>query len=243
MLVARIERPPLRQKKPAPFLFRRDGESSISAASFFPSKPEPFHWVPVWVRHGPVCASRRLGEPPAAAAKPLPPGEVPQCARWGGEGRKARKSSSAPNPKQKRHCKPARTLARQSRKSSKSPPPPVSKGPLCVRRSLLHSSSAGTAKAPYPQPPSSFSNRNHFIGFRFGSDTGLSALRADWGRTPAAAAGKPPPPIPLSSSAAAPPRSPPAAAACIPPGFRRQAPRPSPAPPLPHPDKTLPPPA
>ena len=45
---------------------------------------------------------------------------------------------------------------------------PPAKGPLCVRRSLLHSVSAGAAKTPYPQPPSSFPNRNHFIGFRFG---------------------------------------------------------------------------
>ena len=40
--------------------------------------------------------------------------------------------------------------------------------PHAVRRSLLHSVSAGAAKTPYPQPPSSFPNRNHFIGFRFG---------------------------------------------------------------------------
>ena len=36
----RPQRPPLRQKKPAAFRFRRGGENSISAASFFLSKPE-----------------------------------------------------------------------------------------------------------------------------------------------------------------------------------------------------------
>ena len=44
--------PPSRQKKPAPFRFRRGGENSIFAASFFLSKPEPFHWVPVWLTIG-----------------------------------------------------------------------------------------------------------------------------------------------------------------------------------------------
>ena len=37
--------PPSRQKKPAPFRFRRGGENSISAASFFLSERQPFHWV------------------------------------------------------------------------------------------------------------------------------------------------------------------------------------------------------
>ena len=55
------QRPPLRQKKPAAFRFRRGGENSISAASFFLSKPEPFHWVPVWLTNG-GCRRRRLGE-------------------------------------------------------------------------------------------------------------------------------------------------------------------------------------
>ena len=57
----RPQRPPLRQKKPAAFRFRRGGENSISAASFFLSKPEPFHWVPVWLTNG-GCRQRRLGE-------------------------------------------------------------------------------------------------------------------------------------------------------------------------------------
>ena len=34
-----------RQKKPAPFRFRRGGENSISAVSFFLSERQPFHWV------------------------------------------------------------------------------------------------------------------------------------------------------------------------------------------------------
>ena len=55
------QRPPLRQTKPAAFRFRRGGENSISAASFFLSKPEPFHWVPVWLTNG-GCRQRRLGE-------------------------------------------------------------------------------------------------------------------------------------------------------------------------------------
>ena len=53
--------PPSRQKKPAAFRFRRGGENSISAASFFLSKPEPFHWVPVWLTNG-GCRQTRLGE-------------------------------------------------------------------------------------------------------------------------------------------------------------------------------------
>ena len=53
--------PSCRQKKAAPFRFRRGGENSISAASFFLSKPEPFHWVPVWLTNG-GCRQRRLGE-------------------------------------------------------------------------------------------------------------------------------------------------------------------------------------
>ena len=37
--------PSCRQKKAAPFRFRRGGENSISAASFFLSERQPFHWV------------------------------------------------------------------------------------------------------------------------------------------------------------------------------------------------------
>ena len=44
---------------------------------------------------------------------------------------------------------------------------PPAKGPLCVRRSLLHSVSAGAAKTPYPQP-SSFPNCDRFTGSQFG---------------------------------------------------------------------------
>ena len=37
--------PPSRQKKPAPFRFRRGGENSISAGSFFLSESRPLRWV------------------------------------------------------------------------------------------------------------------------------------------------------------------------------------------------------
>ena len=37
--------PPQRQKKPAPFRFRRGGESSIFAASFFLPESRPLRWV------------------------------------------------------------------------------------------------------------------------------------------------------------------------------------------------------
>ena len=36
---------PRRQKKPAPFRFRRGGENSISAGSFFLSESRPLRWV------------------------------------------------------------------------------------------------------------------------------------------------------------------------------------------------------
>ena len=45
---------------------------------------------------------------------------------------------------------------------------PPAKGPLCVRRSQLHSVSAGAAKTPYPQPSSSFPNCDRFTGSQFG---------------------------------------------------------------------------
>ena len=83
-------------------------------------------------------------------------------------------------------------------------PPDLSEGPLCVRRSLLHSSSAGTAKAPYPQPPSSPPNRNHFIGFRFGSERGCLRF-AQTGGAPRRSRGKAAAPYPtviLCSSSA-----------------------------------------
>ena len=105
------------------------------------------------LQEGAVCASRRLGEPPAAAAKPLPPGEVPQCARWGGEGRKAGKSSSAQNPKQKRHSKPARTLARQSPGSFRRPPLRQKKpAPFLFRRDGESSISAASFLPSEPEP-------------------------------------------------------------------------------------------
>ena len=37
--------PPSRQKKPAPFRFRRGGENSTSAVSFFLSESRPLRWV------------------------------------------------------------------------------------------------------------------------------------------------------------------------------------------------------
>ena len=39
-----------------------------------------------------------------------------------------------------------------------------------VRRSLLHSASAGAAKAPYSQPPSSFPKADRCAGSPFGSN-------------------------------------------------------------------------
>ena len=44
--------PPRRQKKPAALRFRRGGESSIFAGSFFLSKLRPLCWVAVWGYEG-----------------------------------------------------------------------------------------------------------------------------------------------------------------------------------------------
>ena len=46
-----------------------------------------------------------------------------------------------------------------------------------VRRSQLHSVSAGAAKAPYPQPSSSFPNCDRFTGSQFGSRKFYNAAR------------------------------------------------------------------
>ena len=54
---------------------------------------------------------------------------------------------------------------------------PPAKGPLCVRRSLLHSVSAGVAKTPHPHPPSSFPNCDRFTGSQFGSWKFYNAAR------------------------------------------------------------------
>ena len=97
--------PPQRQKKPAPFRFRRGGESSIFAASFFLPESRPLRWV----------AFRLILE----------------------------KKENLRN----RKCKPCRHR---------------------VRRSQLHSVSAGAAKTPYPQPSSSFPNCDRFTGSQFG---------------------------------------------------------------------------
>ena len=128
--------PSCRQKEAAPFRFRRGGENSISAASFFLSKPEPFHWVPVWLTNG-GCRQRRLGEF-------LKPFFSFSCRE-----RKERFQSSKKRKRavQNRNCKPCRHR---------------------VRRSLLHSVSAGAAKTPYPQPSSSFPNCDRFTGSQFG---------------------------------------------------------------------------
>ena len=96
---------PRRQKKPAPFRFRRGGENSISAGSFFLSESRPLRWD----------AFRLILE----------------------------KKENLRN----RKCKPCRHR---------------------VRRSQLHSVSAGAAKTPYPQPSSSFPNCDRFTGSQFG---------------------------------------------------------------------------
>ena len=96
--------PPRRQKKPAALRFRRGGESSISAGSFFLSESRPLRWV----------AFRLILE----------------------------KKENLRN----RKCAPCRHR---------------------VRRSQLHSVSAGAAKTPYPQP-SSFPNCDRFTGSQFG---------------------------------------------------------------------------
>ena len=46
-----------------------------------------------------------------------------------------------------------------------------------VRRSQLHSVSAGAAKTPYPQPSSSFPNCDRFTGSQFGSRKFYNAAR------------------------------------------------------------------
>ena len=46
-----------------------------------------------------------------------------------------------------------------------------------VRRSQLHSVSAGAAKTPYPQSPSSFPNCDRFTGSQFGSRKFYNAAR------------------------------------------------------------------
>ena len=115
--------PPSRQKKPAPFRFRRGGENSISAGSFFLSESRPLRWV----------AFRLILE----------------------------KKENIQN----RKCKPCRHR---------------------VRRSQLHSVSAGAAKTPYPQPSSSFPNCDRFTGSQFGHLEFYNAARdLDDGRSPA----------------------------------------------------------
>ena len=125
----RPQRPPLRQKKPAPFRFRRGGENSISAAFFFLSKPEPFHWVPVWLTNG-GCRQRRLGEF-------LKPFFSFSCRE-----RKERFQSSKKRKRavQNRNCKPCRHRARRkllrfaSAGMAKAPHPhPPSSFPNCDR--------------------------------------------------------------------------------------------------------------
>ena len=49
-----------------------------------------------------------------------------------------------------------------------SPAPCRGRCPHAVRRRLLHSVSAGAAKTPYPQPPSSSPKGNRFTGLPFG---------------------------------------------------------------------------
>ena len=59
---------PRRQKKPAPFRFRRGGENSISAGSFFLSESRPLRWVAFR-----LINIRKERELPKPEVRPVPP--------------------------------------------------------------------------------------------------------------------------------------------------------------------------
>ena len=152
--------PSCRQKKAAPFRFRRGGENSISAASFFLSKPEPFHWVPVWLTNGAVAKGD-----------------------WGSFFEPIlfflllRKKRTVSIFQEKKASKVTTVVLNLTQIISviscplhHSLPPERSlrSAHRGVRRSQLHSTSAEAAKAPYPLAPSSFPNCDRCAGSQFG---------------------------------------------------------------------------
>ena len=74
------------------------GVPSAAPAPKAPSGRGGCHAKHDWGRRELFAPSADWGSHPVRRRKPPPPGEVPQCAHWGGEGRKARKSSKAPPP-------------------------------------------------------------------------------------------------------------------------------------------------